>query len=175
MKLHIKAHTRKLTELINRYRELQFIQKRNEEDRVQMLIKIANKENDSKQSLNSNPSVVNIAAQYAFGKNSKTICLEEAERRNTELLKIKEMAKELDDLCRLISETIFSKSMDIDNFADELIDTEANMSLANTELETTLRRKIARKKFWRWVLFVCLCILSIYLLYRCINDGWFKS
>ncbi|KAF9762367.1 Syntaxin-2 [Nosema granulosis] len=175
MKLHLKAHTRKLTDLINRYRELQFIQKRNEEDRLKMLFKIANRgcsEEEVAESVKSKDSRVNIASHYALGQNSKKLCLAEAERRNKELLKIRDMAKELDELCRIISETVSIKALEIDNFADEQIDIEANMKKANVELEATLRRKIRRKKFIRWLLFILFVCVMIYASYKCIKDDW---
>lgn len=175
MKLHLKAHTRKLTDIINRYRELQFIQKRNEEDRLKMLFKIANKDcsdEELSKSVRSKDSRVKVASEYALGQNSKKLCLAEAERRNKELLKIKDMAKELDELCRIISETICLKALDIDRFADDLINTEANMKNANTELETTLKRKIRRKKFIRWLLFIVFVCLIVYGSYKCIKDDW---
>lgn len=181
IEFHIRGHSRRLLDLINQFREIQFEFKKSEENRIKTLYKAANSsatEDEVGDYLDNPGSNTKVYALYTLGDNSRKLLVDEAMRRQEEIKKINRYSEEIVEITRIIAETIFEKSSVIDNLADDIISTEENMARTNAELEKTLKYKIRRRKFWRNVLlFIFICLLLYLSFYVIKHDyfGWSKK
>lgn len=177
IKWHINAHSRKLISLTNLFRDYNFDFKKNEENRTKFLYRTANLEASEEQVneyINSPGSNGKVSSFFSLGDKSQKLKLNEALRRQDEIKKINELAKEVEEITQLVTDLIYEHSVTIDTLADDIMMTEEHLKKSNFELERTLMYKIRRKKFWRTVMFILFFIAAVYISYYAIRDDWFS-
>lgn len=174
---HINGHSKKLIALNNLFREYSFDFKKNEENKTKFLFRTANVEATDEQIeeyLNSPGSGTKIHTLFSLDDASKKLKLDEAIRRQEEIKRINESSEEVIAITKMVSDLIFQQSSLVDNFSDQIFETEENIVNSNEELKKTLKYKINRKKFWQTVIFMVLFVLGCYITYKCLYDDWFN-
>lgn len=177
IKWHINAHSRKLISLTNLFRDYNFEFKKNEENRTKFLYRAANLDASDEQIneyLKSPGSNKKISSFFSLGDKSQKLKLNEVIRRQDEIKKINELAKEIEEITLLVTDLIYEHSVTIDTLSDDIMMTEEHLKKSNLELEKTLMYKIRRKKFWRMVLFILFFIVMVYTGYYILKDDWFN-
>lgn len=177
IKWHINAHSRKLISLTNSFRDYNFEFKKNEENRTKFLYRTANvdaTEEQVNEYVNSPGSNGKVGSFFSLGDKSQKLKLNEALRRQDEIKKINELAKEVEEITQMVTDLIYEHSVTIDTLSDDIMMTEEHLKKSNVELEKTLMYKIKRKRFWRTVLIILFFFIGTYLGYYCFKDDWFN-
>lgn len=174
-RMHLHAQSKKLTEAINRYREMQVKNREDEVDKFKLQYIIAKPDATEKEieEFIGDDDGTKVTSAYALGAHSAQGILEEAENRKRNIRKIEEMVQEIVDLLNLINQEVSKRTDVVEAINDDLISGEENTAAANIDLESALTYQIRATMIKRTIVWVALIVIAVFLIYFIFKNNFF--